>query len=71
MNGREDLIEASVCAYRARDRVGHPVPPPEWWDLAPEDAEELFRRQVMSRIMECVMDPEGRKIELWQPMPME
>lgn len=57
---RDALIEAGVSAHRERDREGRLVPPPEWWDLAPEDVEELFRRQIVSREVERAMDPEGR-----------
>ena len=57
---RDALIEACVTVFRERDRDGRLVPPSEWWDLAPEDADELFKRQVMSREMERARDPEGR-----------
>ncbi len=60
MSERDSLIEASVAAYRERDQEGRLVPPPEYWDLAPEDVEELFRRQVLSREVERAMDLEGR-----------
>jgi len=57
---RDTLIEAGVSVHREQDREGRLLPPPEYWDLAPEDAEELFRRQVMSREVDRAMDPAGR-----------
>jgi hypothetical protein len=57
---RNALIEASVTAYRERDLEGRLVPPAEWWDLAPEALDELFRRQVLTREIERVMDPQGQ-----------
>ena len=57
---RDVLIEQAVTAYRERDREGRIVPPPAWWDLAPEDLEEVLRRQVVQRTMERALDPEGR-----------
>lgn len=56
---RDILIEASVSAYRERDREGRLIPPAEWWDLPPDAVEELFRRQVLSREVERAMHPEG------------
>jgi len=57
---RDALIEQGVTAYRERDREGRPVPMPAWWDLAPEDLDELYRRQVAQRAMERALDPRGR-----------
>ncbi|HEY6572113.1 MAG TPA: hypothetical protein VI198_02240 [Candidatus Eisenbacteria bacterium] len=57
---RDALIEAGVSVHRERDREGRLIPPPEYWDLSPEDVDELFRRQVVSREMERAMDREGR-----------
>ena len=61
MNGRgyEAVMEAAITAYRARDREGRLVPPPEWWDLAPELLDELFREQLLARVVERAIDPEG------------
>lgn len=59
---RDALIEASVGAYRERDREGRLMPPSEWWDLAEEDMEELFRRQVTSRVVERAMDLRGQSL---------
>ncbi len=56
----ETLLEAAVTAHRERDLDGRLVPPPAWWDLAPEALDELFRRQVMAREVERALDPEGR-----------
>ena len=56
---RDALIEASVTAHRDVDREGRLVPPPAWWDLSPEDADELFRRQVAMRRLEQAASPEG------------
>ncbi len=57
---RDALIEAAATAYRERDREGRLVPPPAWWDLAPEDREEAYRVQLLAREMERAMDPEGQ-----------
>ena len=56
---RDALIEAAVTAHRERDREGRIEPPPAWWDLAPEDAEELFLRQVVTRELERAARPQG------------
>lgn len=49
---RDALIEAGVSAYRERDLEGRPVPPPAWWDLSPDDLDELYRRQSAQRALE-------------------
>jgi hypothetical protein len=49
---RDALIEAGVSAHRERDLEGRPVAPPAWWDLAPEDLDELHRRQMAQRVLE-------------------
>jgi len=49
---RDALVEAVVTAHRERDVEGRLVPPPAWWDLPPEAREELFERQLMSRVIE-------------------
>lgn len=56
---RDALIEASVTAHREEDREGRLVPPPAWWDLSPEDAGELFRRQLAMRRLEQAASPWG------------
>jgi hypothetical protein len=53
------LIEAAVTAYRELDTLGRILPSPAWWDLALEAREELFDRQLLSRIMERAVDPGG------------
>jgi hypothetical protein len=57
---RNVLIEASVTAHRERDLEGRLKPPAEWWDLAPEALDELFQRQLVTREIERVMDPQGQ-----------
>jgi hypothetical protein len=52
---RDALIEAGLSAYRARDLEGRPVPPPTWWDMAPEALDELYRRQLVQRALERLM----------------
>lgn len=61
MTGRERdvLIEASLSTHRERDPEGRLVPPPAWWDLAPEDLDELFRRQVLAREVERAVNARG------------
>jgi len=49
---RDALIEAAASAYRERDLDGRPMPPPAWWDMAPEQRVELFRLQLATRAME-------------------
>ena len=53
------LIEAAVTAYRERDADGRIIPPPAWWDLAPEALDELFAEQALAREIERAMDPAG------------
>jgi len=50
--GHDALVEAAVTAHRERDAEGRIVAPPAWWDLSPEEREELFERQLMSRVIE-------------------
>ena len=52
MNLRDVLLEEVVSAHRERDREGRIVPPPAWWDLAPEDLGEVHRRQLAQRLLE-------------------
>ena len=61
MSDRETqaLIEAAVSAHRERDREGRIVPPPAWWDLAPQDRDTLFVEQAVAREMERAIDREG------------
>ena len=61
MNARErdQLIEASVTSHRARDAAGRIAPPPEWWDLPPDALDELYRRQLLTRELERLIDEDG------------
>jgi hypothetical protein len=61
MNGREmdELIEISVTAHRQRDAQGHLAPPAAWWDLPPAALDELLDRQLLTRALERLIDPEG------------
>lgn len=52
---RDATIEAAITARRERDAEGRIVPPPAWWDLAPEAREELHRLQLVTRLMERAM----------------
>lgn len=56
----DSLIEQAVSAYRDRDPSGRITPSPAWWDLPQEAREALFVRQLESRIVESVLDPDGR-----------
>lgn len=49
---RDALLEAAASAYRDQDSEGRLVPPPAWWDMAPEQREQLFRLQLATRQME-------------------
>jgi hypothetical protein len=49
---RDALLEAAAPAYRDRDSEGRLMPPPAWWDMAPEQREELFRVQLATRQLE-------------------
>ncbi len=55
----ETLIEQAVSAYRERDASGRIMPSPAWWDLPPDSREELFKRQLESRIIERTFTPDG------------
>jgi hypothetical protein len=56
---RELLIEAATGAFRARDPEGRIMPSPAWMDLAPEDRDAVFERQLASRRAERVLDYHG------------
>jgi hypothetical protein len=56
---RDLLIETATSAFRARDPEGRILPSPAWMDLAPEDRDELFERQLASRRAERVLDTSG------------
>ena len=55
----EILIEQAVSAYRERDASGRILPSPAWWDLPPDSRQELFNRQLESRIIERALTPDG------------
>ena len=48
---RDTLLEAAAGAYREQDREGRLVAPPAWWDMAPEQRDELFRLQLATRAL--------------------
>ena len=56
---KEILIEEAVSAYRDRTTSGRILPSPAWWDLPAESREELFQRQLQSRMLERATDPDG------------
>lgn len=56
---RSELIEAAAAAFRERDVTGRIQPSPEWWDLSPQDRQELFDLQMRSRLLERALDPDG------------
>ncbi|HEX5032167.1 MAG TPA: hypothetical protein VFY90_14935 [Tepidiformaceae bacterium] len=49
---RDLLLEAAASAHREIDREGRIVPPPAWYDMAPEQRVELFQLQLATRAME-------------------
>lgn len=60
MNDELDLIiESAAGAWRERDASGRVVPPPAWWDLAPDDRVRAFEAQAATRELERAVDPEG------------
>ncbi len=56
---RDLLIESVTSAWRERDASGRAVPPPAWWDLAPDDRLLAFEAQVATRELERALDSEG------------
>ncbi len=59
---KELLIEQAASAFRERSAEGRILPSPEWWDLAAEDRDVLFGRQVENRIIERALDPAGLSV---------
>ncbi len=55
----EEMLEAVLTPFRERDAIGRILPSPAWWDLSPEEREILFDRQVESRRLERLLDPQG------------
>ncbi len=56
---KDILIEQAVSAHRERTTAGRILPSPAWWDLPAESREELFLRQMQSRIVERAFAPDG------------
>ncbi len=52
-------IEEAVSAFRERNPSGRILPSPAWRDLPLEDRDELFVRQLESRIVERALNPVG------------
>jgi hypothetical protein len=60
MNDELDLlIESAAGAWRERDASGRAIPPPAWWDLAPDERLLAFEAQVGTRELEAAFDPDG------------
>jgi hypothetical protein len=53
----EILLEAATGAFREFDTYGRVSPSPAWADLTPAQREELFQRQLTSRVLEKALDP--------------
>jgi len=56
----EILLEAATGAFREVDTYGRVRPSSAWADLTPAQREELFRRQLLSRVIERAID--GRRL---------
>jgi hypothetical protein len=56
---KEILMEAAVSAYRERNASGRIVASPAWWDLPPDSRNELYERQLQSRLLERAIAPDG------------
>ncbi len=56
---KEILMEEAVSAYRERTASGRILPSPAWWDLPPDSREELFQKQLQSRILEQAISSDG------------
>ncbi len=63
MNPREEmdvLIEIAASAFRERDpSTGGIRPSATFFDLAPAERDELFSRQMASRVLERTLDAGG------------
>ena len=53
------LVEQAVSAFRERSASGRILASPAWWDLAEEEREALFERQIDSRRVERALHPGG------------
>jgi hypothetical protein len=56
---KELAIEKAVSAFRERNTSGRILPSASWFDLAPEDRDALFARQLESRQIERVLSHDG------------
>ncbi len=56
---KEMLIEQAASAFREQNAQGRILPSPAWWDLADEDRDTLYARQLECRIIERSLDPAG------------
>jgi hypothetical protein len=58
-NPKDLLIEQAAAAFRERNAWGRILPSSAWWDLAPEDREAVFTRQLESRLIERALRRDG------------
>jgi hypothetical protein len=56
---KELLIEKAASAFRERNTSGRILPSASWFDLAPEDRDALFARQLESRQIERALSRDG------------
>ena len=59
-HGLDELIESGVSVHRELDAEGRPAPPATWWDLPPAALDELYERQLLTRELERLIDPQGQ-----------
>jgi hypothetical protein len=57
-DGLDLLVESAANSWRERDASGRIVPPPAWWDLAPDERMRAFDAQVATRELERAVDPD-------------
>jgi hypothetical protein len=55
----EILIEQALSGYRERTSSGRILASPAWSDLTEAMREELYRRQLQSRLIESSLAPDG------------
>lgn len=59
-NSPEDLlVEATLGAWRRRDRDGLPMPPPAWADLTDAGRVRAYEAQLQARAWERALDDDG------------
>ncbi len=59
-NSPEDLlVEATLGAWRLRDRDGLPMPPPEWADLNDAGRVRAYEAQLLTREWERALAGDG------------